>query len=115
MWLDRLLDTFEVGDAVPVERALGAWDAAADAQGAHIVTYLNGDKSCASSGGEAAYLLKPGLSDDGFASLHQAGSSGGASSLSDTGWMLRATCHVCRNTGGSARLSAAYCLRRSSC
>ena len=59
-WLDRLLDTFEIGEAAPVERTLAAWNAAADARGGHIVTYLEGDKRCVSSGGEAAYLLKPG-------------------------------------------------------
>eukprot|EP00966_Prymnesium_polylepis_P217907 5042802-Prymnesium_polylepis.1 len=64
VWLNRLLDTFEIGEAAPVQRTLGAWNAAAGARGAHIVTYLEGDKRCVSSGGEAAYLLKPGLSDE---------------------------------------------------
>ena len=42
VWLDRLLDTFDVGDAAPAERILGAWDAAADAKGAHVVAFLSG-------------------------------------------------------------------------
>ena len=58
VWLDRLLDTFDVGEAAPAERIFGAWDAAADAKGAHVVAFLSGDDSFTSSGGEAAYRLR---------------------------------------------------------
>eukprot|EP00966_Prymnesium_polylepis_P293316 6775018-Prymnesium_polylepis.1 len=37
VWLDRFLATLEVGDLQPAPRATGAWDAAADAAGAHVV------------------------------------------------------------------------------
>ena len=67
VWLDRLMDTFDVGDAAPVERSLGAWNAAADAKGAHVVAFLSGDDSFVSSGGEAAYRLQAGLTPEGYA------------------------------------------------
>ena len=69
MWLDRLLDTFDVGEAAPAERILGAWDAAADAKGAHVVAFLSGDDSFTSSGGEAAYRMRTGLTPEGYADM----------------------------------------------
>jgi hypothetical protein len=66
VWLDRFLTTFEVGGFQPAERHTGARDAAADAAGAHIVTFLGGDAHFLATGGEAAYLRQPGLPCEGF-------------------------------------------------
>jgi Ribonuclease HI len=67
VWLDRLMDTFDVEDSVPQEKPRGAWDAAADARGAHVVTFLDSNGRFTASGGEAAYLQSQRVSREGFA------------------------------------------------